>query len=66
MANTDYTDKQIAEHMATYRKTRAFPENTVFDPVAESRGEPILRKMTAAERKTVPATEPDQAHDEPK
>ena len=66
MAGTDYTDKQIAEHMATYRKTRAFPENTVFDPVAESRGEPILRKMTADERKKATVADLVLTQEEPK
>ena len=66
MAGTDYTDKQIAEHMATYRRTRAFPENSVFDPVAESRGEPILRKMTADERKNATVADPVPSQDEPK
>ena len=63
MAKT-YTDKQITEIMATYRKTRAFPENTKFDPSAEARGEPIIRDLTADELKKATVADPVPSQDE--
>jgi hypothetical protein len=51
MAGTDYTDKQLAEHMAQFEKDGTLPENSVFNPAGFARGEPILRKMTPDEIK---------------
>ena len=59
MANTD---KHLAEQMDLIGRRGDFPENSVFDPSAEARGEPIIRKLTAQERKDAPVAEtPDKA-----
>jgi hypothetical protein len=63
MANTDYTDKQHDEHLATLRRTRRFPENSVFDPKAPN-GK-VFRKATPEEIKAVGVTpEPAKEGDE--
>lgn len=59
MASTDYTDKQLAEHMDTLTRERVFPANSIFDPGAERRGEPILRKLTPAETRHVAPVKTD-------
>jgi hypothetical protein len=64
MAGTDYTDKQIAEHMAQFEKDGTLPENSVFNPAGFARGEPILRKMTPDEIKEHGVTaKPDEKED---
>lgn len=62
--STDYTDKQLADHLARFQQDGTLPENSVFDPSAEARGGTILRKMTPEEiaatgrtPATAPATE---------
>jgi hypothetical protein len=57
MAGTDYTDKQLAEHMAQFEKDGTLPENSVFNPAGFARGEPILRKMTPDEIKAAGGTD---------
>lgn len=51
MAGTDYTEKQLAEHLARIGNEGVFPENSVYNPAAFARGEPVLRKMTPEEIK---------------
>ena len=47
MANTAYTDKQLADHLAAFERGEGLPENSVLDFKAD----PILRKMTPEEVK---------------
>lgn len=49
MPNTDYTEAQLKAHMERFQLDGTLPENSVFNPSGETRGEPILRKMTAEE-----------------
>lgn len=49
MAATDYTDAQLKAHMERFQLDGVLPENSIFNPAAEARGEPILRKMTTEE-----------------
>lgn len=64
MANTEYTDKQLADHLEQFQKDGTLPDGSLFNPAAFARGEPVLRKMTSEERRDAglpPATaEPEK------
>lgn len=57
MPATDYTDKQLEEHTERFKKDGTLPENSIFDPAAHVRGEPVFRKMTPEELKAAGVTE---------
>lgn len=63
MAGTDYTEKQLADHMAQFAKDGSLPDGSIYDPAAFARGGTTLRKMTAEERIEMglpPATDPPE------
>lgn len=53
MAKGDFTDEEMAQFDYDVQRFGRFPGGgVVFDPVAESRGEPRWRKLTADESGT--------------
>lgn len=48
---SDFTDDEMKEFDKVVQKTGRFPENTIFDPSAESRGEARYRKITSDDKK---------------
>lgn len=51
MAGTEYTEKQLADHMAAFNRGEGLPDGSLFDPAAFARGGVVLRKMTPEERR---------------
>lgn len=51
MPASDYTDKQMADHLEQFAKDGTLPDGSAFRPAAFARGEPILRKLTTEERR---------------
>jgi len=45
----DFTKKEISDAMESLNRGDPLPENSVFQPWAETRGGPILRRMTPEE-----------------